>query len=1088
ACKLHSGVLSRNISRGFLTGLRESPGKERLFHASLAVDVAPYLADHKVYGQIVFPATGYIELCIESLSEIREQGVFCFADITFERVLHLDPALATLLHVLINEQQQISVYSFNEKEEWLRHCTLTCMETSQFVTQHLHIKKEIMQAETITSGALFYADAKKRGLLLGSAFQGIQTIYEHKDGALIEIALPVSEIYRSHPAVLDSCLQSVGALSHYRLATEGQTYLPVGIKRFLLQDSLPGHIWVKINKADLIISSQGFHLNLEIYTEQGHLVARLDGLEFKAVSARQLQWAGIHDSHRNSSSYQLVWEPHACILNNRPLNSGHSHWLLLHDSKEFKDAFTEFLQTTDQQVSCVDTQSADFATRLQACLLNTTYSRILYASLDNTVTDSTLPDQIYTHSVHLLESIQIIVRYYRYQNEKQPSFYLLTRDEFMHAALWGIGRTAQQEYADWDIRLIQWDGQKGYTHLAQALGINHFDSCQENQFYLTAELWSVCRLLAHPIAAEKDRSSMAWEGVYLITGGLSGIGYQVCQWLVSQGVQCIALLSRRDANLEQQAQFATWLEQGIKVHAYAVDVGDWQALSLVYKKISEDLGPIKNVIHSAGVLSDATLLNQKTSYYEAVYRAKVYGAWYLHELTRTETLENFIVFSSASAYLGTQGQSNYVAANSFLDQLMQYRRAQGLPGLSIQWGLWRALGMSEELAQNTAVRQHALSVKEGLDYFHQVIANQDTPAVISILAMDWSLYQQQRPYQPLLSSLVSYHGIVQQKEDLLSQLQRLPQDKAKALMQHYVAQLVAKLLHHPGTEMPDVTAGFFELGLDSLITAQLIQQVESALQYQIQLKPQNLFDHSNIAALTDYLLKQLMIVDKVEIDTKTDIFSHHKEEDIAIISMNCRFPGNCNSVDDYWNLLLEGKDGLIDIPEDRWNFPGISQQQMYVKKGGFIKDIAQFDASFFKISSKEAQFLDPQQRLLLEVTEHLLEQAGLAREQLKNSKTGVFIGMCSTDYANLMRDTLPLSEFNLYLATGNTNSTASGRISFYYGFDGPCVTLDTACSSSLVSVHLACQSLRLGESNLAIAGGAALMLDVRTTLSFCEGK
>ena len=199
------------------------------------------------------------------------------------------------------------------------------------------------------------------------------------------------------------------------------------------------------------------------------------------------------------------------------------------------------------------------------------------------------------------------------------------------------------------------------------------------------------------IVVTREETAVSRAGVYLITGGLSGIGYALCGWLVRQGVQQIAILSRREASDEQNKQFLDWGNQGTVVKSYAVDVSDAVALAEVYRQIQREQGLVKHVIHSAGVLSDATILNQTPESYHRVYQAKVYGAWNLHELTREDELEHFIVFASMAGILGNPGQSNHAAANVFLDALIHQRRLMGLKGLSIDWGAWGETGSAIDM-------------------------------------------------------------------------------------------------------------------------------------------------------------------------------------------------------------------------------------------------------------------------------------------------------------------------------------------------------------------------------------------------------
>jgi acyl transferase domain-containing protein len=212
-------------------------------------------------------------------------------------------------------------------------------------------------------------------------------------------------------------------------------------------------------------------------------------------------------------------------------------------------------------------------------------------------------------------------------------------------------------------------------------------------------------------------------------------------------------------------------------------------------------------------------------------------------------------------------------------------------------------------------------------------------------------------------------------------------------------------------------------------------------------------------------------------------------EPIAIVGAACRFPG-APDLDAYWSLLAHGRDAVTDIPSDRWDVerhyspdpdaPG----KMYTRRGCFIDQPTRFDAAFFSISAREARAMDPQQRLLLETTWHALEHALIPPAILAGSRTGVFMGVSTTDYLQYSARTFELEQMDAYIGTGCAASVASGRLSYVLGLQGPSLPVDTACSSSLVAVHLACQSLNTGESDLALAGGVNLMLVQDTFIYF----
>lgn len=222
-----------------------------------------------------------------------------------------------------------------------------------------------------------------------------------------------------------------------------------------------------------------------------------------------------------------------------------------------------------------------------------------------------------------------------------------------------------------------------------------------------------------------------------------------------------------------------------------------------------------------------------------------------------------------------------------------------------------------------------------------------------------------------------------------------------------------------------------------------------------------------------------------EMQSKFSALADAKTEPIAIIGMGCRFPG-AKDPEAFWQLLREGRVAISEVPADRWDVDAFydpnleSDHKMNTRWGGFLEDVDKFDPSFFGISSGEASAIDPQQRLLLEVGWEALENAGLAPDQLTGSQTGVFVGLSSCDYYRLLLNPPQRA------GTGIFNSIVANRLSYFLDLRGPSMTLDTACSSSLVAVHMACQSLRTKESNLALVGGVNIILSPEWTIAFSQ--
>jgi acyl transferase domain-containing protein/aryl carrier-like protein len=294
-----------------------------------------------------------------------------------------------------------------------------------------------------------------------------------------------------------------------------------------------------------------------------------------------------------------------------------------------------------------------------------------------------------------------------------------------------------------------------------------------------------------------------------------------------------------------------------------------------------------------------------------------------------------------------------------------------------------------------------------------------------------------------------------------------------------VAEVAAILGAAPGDV--ERRTGFFDAGMDSLMAVELSKRLKARLERPL---PATVaFDHPNVEVLTDWLLQHLKLEDlaapAVVVERRVEL-----DAPIAVVGLSCRMPGGANDPESFWELLRSGRDPMREVPPERWDLseyydptPG-TPGKMYTRFAGWMDTelVESFDPEFFGISGREAESLDPQQRVLLEVAYEALERAGLTTPKLYHSRTGVFVGVGSSGYHQRFQQPGGPLYVDQYAGTGALEAFVSGRVAYVLGLHGPNLALNTACSSTLVALHLACQSLRTGDAELALAGGVHLML------------
>ncbi|MFC4116911.1 type I polyketide synthase [Nonomuraea zeae] len=584
--------------------------------------------------------------------------------------------------------------------------------------------------------------------------------------------------------------------------------------------------------------------------------------------------------------------------------------------------------------------------------------------------------------------------------------------------------------------------------------------------------------------SQHEPAALRPDGTVLVTGGTGTLGALVARHLVTEhGVRNLLLLGRRGAAAEGVAELVAELSgHGAEVSVAACDAADRDALAAVLAGVPADR-PLRAVVHAAGIIDDGIATSLTPERLDSVLRAKASAAWHLHELTAGLDLDAFVLFSSVAGVLGSPGQANYAAANAFLDGLAAHRHALGLPATSLAWGMW-----AQTSAMTASARQDLLvplTSAEGLSLFDAGLVTARAmlvPVRIDQQALRGLAESELLP--PIAGRLLGTAARPRRARrggdaaGLRLRLAGLGETERRRAVLELVVADIAAVLGHDSAQAVAPDRALQEIGFDSLTAVELRNRLNASTG--LQLPATLVFDHPTANDLAAYVDSLVQGTEESVPEPGRAAVAAGSDEPIAIVGMACRFPGGVSSPEELWELVRRGEDTVTGMPGDRgWDLGRIYDPTAersgttYTDQGGFVRDVGRFDADFFGMSPREALAADPQQRLLLETSWEAMERAGLDPASLRGSRTGVFVGMASQQYALGSGDTPSSAEG--YLLTGTTGSVASGRISYTFGFEGPAVTIDTACSSSLVAMHLATQAIRSGECDLALAGGVAVM-------------
>ena len=644
------------------------------------------------------------------------------------------------------------------------------------------------------------------------------------------------------------------------------------------------------------------------------------------------------------------------------------------------------------------------------------------------------------------------------------------------AALWGFGRASGQETEALGVRMLDVDPA---TPAAAPLLTREllFPDRETEVAWRAGKRW-VPRLVPAPAAPVADKTPerpdegefpaghFREDRVYLVNTGLGRLGCELAHWLAESGAGEIVLYGD-PPDAEGREMVERLRGRGRQVRVLDVDPSDPAAVTRMLTGLGESgLPPLGGVFHGADPAGHAPAAPQAAGALAALRTAR--GAWNLHRATLGLDLDSFVLFSGFGGVAGRPGPARSAAADAFLHHLARRRRADGLVGQAVAWGRWwdEEDGLAEEVAwmapeRGTGILARALG------------ANLDA---VAAGAVDWAAFSEDRSVPPLLTELTAATDAEREASadlDLVSRLRAATESGARErMMIAFLEAQVQELLRLPAR--PSANVGFLDLGMDSLMAVELRNRLEDALAGEYRPPNTVVFDHPNIARLAKHLLEELPGVSPPTAASRPRTAPRVAGDPIAVVGVAGRFPGAAD-VAAFARGLGAGLDGIRPHrPGD-----GVGPVGEEGVPAGYLEGIERFDPGFFGIPTAEAKLMEPQQRLLLETSWHALEDAGIPPRSLDGSRTGVYaaLGAANREFIQVAGT----SGLGMQGLTGSSAATAVGRIAYVLGLEGPAVSVDTSCSSSLVAVHQALLDLERHDTDLALAGGANVILSTAST-------
>ncbi|HEX2926549.1 MAG TPA: SDR family NAD(P)-dependent oxidoreductase [Ruminiclostridium sp.] len=1104
------------ITDGDETGYSELPARNVTRRTLILKGEEDYLTQHIQQRRMVLPGTVYLEQAFDAAREIIGTDANMLRNVVWQRPLVYKNDTIKLCTELYadSEGADFKIFSMDSNKCETIHSSGRVIFKNQRAPYRDNNKVDLVEVKkrlkSYKDGHECYKTFEAMGMNYGPSFRGLKHVYYNSDEALARIELPSNgngeHVHSLNPILIDAALQLVVCFVGYD-DSQGVPYMTFSVDEVErlapLRNNIYAYARVCPEQNGANRRRNGFKIfDIVVTDEEGHHLLNFRNFTIKQASDDKLLY------------FKPTWEDTYPIEEVKcPDNI--SGTVLLFDVEEKLYLGLKKRMNKNGRVILVKPGIGFIREGESIFTVNPAYPEDLHKLLDSMEFGGTDPFVIIFKwtSANYTESVTGIAE--AIENSLYP-LHNLVQELIKQKYTSRINLLFIHPYTDEGIQ-PQYEAISGYL---KTLHIENPNIAAKNicvskndalEIIVSKEIFMNTNMPSEILYYGGKRKVKAFQrinlgsgdfnirynGVYLITGGAGELGFALACYLAGKTRANIALVGRSQINEEIQRKLEKIKKLGSDVIYMSADISGQEQADLVVKQVKSVFAGINGVFHCAGVIKDEFVIKKDYHDMAAVLGSKVYGSIQMDKATANEKLDFFVLYSSLAGVLGNLGQCDYAYSNAFMDSFAILREKKVSKGLrfgktlSINWPYWNDGGM-----QINSQALSGLKEKWGLSGI-----NMEQGMRILASALN-------SPYTNLICAMGDEHKISKLFSTNQTQATNIvpagasytaaPQS-VKELTEAFLKQIISEKLKINISRL-NSNEPFETYGIDSVIILDITNELEK---YFSNLTKTLFFEYSNIAELSEYFATvhgdTILKITGANMTTKQNmptfpdstikqLESGERNSDFqdcegfAIIGVAGRYP-EAENMDEFWSNLVKGKDCISSTLPEWWDLDHLPKEKLYLRSGGFIKDADKFDPLFFNITPREAELMDPQERIFLETSWHTLEDAGYSKTSLKDSRVGVFVGVMYGQYQ--MFGAEEIANGNI-IAPNSSYASVANRVSYSFNFTGPSLAVDTMCSSSLTAIHLACESIRSNECDMALAGGVNLTLHPHKYVQLCN--